>query len=183
MKSGLKILKSRWDFSNKKGIMSHFDMRKKRNKFLYLAMIFALFVAVFVCIFPLLWMFFTAFKESIYEPGFFPKALEFKKLADAWKLLKFNKYFLNTVTIVALSLFASLICNGLGAFSLAIIKPKGHKIIFFLILITLMVPAVTLEQRTLSGLQKVFAKAKGQGLCRNFKLAPRARRKVVGRCL
>ena len=69
--------------------------------------------------------------------------MEFKKLADAWKLLKFNKYFLNTVTIVALSLFASLICNGLGAFSLAIIKPKGHKIIFFLILITLMVPAVT----------------------------------------
>ena len=129
------------------GILTAADYKKTGFRVLYGAIIFVLLVAVLTALIPVLWLFLSSFKDASELTStpyhFFPKAFDIKKLAEVWNMLDFWKYFLNTVIVVIGAVICSVFFKGLLAYAFAIVKPKGWKIFYALVMASYMIPAIT----------------------------------------
>lgn len=128
------------------GIIAQSDLKKPSIKILYLAIFLICLLLTIISIAPPIWVFLSSFKslrEFIRETTLLPKHFNFNVFLDTWKDLKFYKYYLNSFYSVIGSVFCAIIFNGLLAYSISIIKPKGSKAIYALILGSLMIPATT----------------------------------------
>jgi multiple sugar transport system permease protein len=93
---------------------------------------------------PLYWMFSTSFKPSAdvfaSPPKWIPNPWTLGNYRDVFTLLPFDRFFLNSV-IVAFSIVAlNIIFDTMAAYAFAKLRFPGRDIIFFLLLITLMIP-------------------------------------------
>jgi multiple sugar transport system permease protein len=93
---------------------------------------------------PLYWMFSTSFKPSgdvfASPPKWIPDPWTVGNYRDVFTLLPFDRFFLNSV-IVAFSIVAlNIIFDTMAAYAFAKLRFPGRDIIFFLLLITLMIP-------------------------------------------
>ncbi len=98
-----------------------------------------------ISIFPFLWLVSTALKginENIFEypPYFIPKDFTFDNFTSAWKQIPFLTYFLNSFIVAMFTVILNLIFSSLAAYPLARMEFKGKKIIFYMILSTIMIP-------------------------------------------
>jgi len=109
-------------------------------------------VIFLVAVFPIIWVILAGFKELkefygtmqfLGNKSFLPKAFNIQYYIETWKDMKFQKYYLNSLWSVAGSIVTALIFNGLLAYGLSILKPKGHKIIYSLVMFTLLIPGTT----------------------------------------
>lgn len=134
------------------GVIRDYDLRSKSVRvglvFVYLACAVIFLVAVF----PIIWVILAGFKELkefygtmqfLGNKSFLPKAFNIQYYIETWKDMKFQKYYLNSLWSVAGSIVTALIFNGLLAYGLSILKPKGHKIIYSLVMFTLLIPGTT----------------------------------------
>ena len=132
--------------SKSSGILTAADYKKAGFRFVYCLIIFILLVAVLTALIPVLWLFISSFKEAEELTStpyhLFPKAFSLKKLAEVWNELNFWKYFLNTIIVVIGAVICSVVFNGLLAYVFAIVKPKGYKIFFGLVMASYMIPAL-----------------------------------------
>ncbi|MFQ8877090.1 MAG: carbohydrate ABC transporter permease [Roseburia hominis] len=114
--------------------------------------------------FPILWVFLASFKdirEFTRNVTIFPDSFDFSKIKATWDALKFQKYYLNSFISVAGSVVCAVIFNGLLAYGFAVLKPKGHKIAFGLVMWSLLIPATT-------SIVAVFRNINMVGLYRSF---------------
>lgn len=129
------------------GILTAADYKKVRFRILYRVILFLLFVAVLTALIPILWLFITSFKnpEELTATPYhlFPEVFRIEKLVEVWNMLNFWKYFLNTIIVVIGAVFCSVVFNGILAYVFAIVKPKGYKIFYGLVMASYMIPAVT----------------------------------------
>ena len=134
-------------FKNKSsGILTYTDYKKHRFRILYWFIFFILFVAVLTAVSPVLILFISSFKSAgeVFANPFhlFPEAFNIKKLGEVWNELSFGKYFLNTIIVVIGAVVCSVVFNGLLAYAFAIVKPRGHRFFFGLVMLSYMIPAV-----------------------------------------
>ncbi|WP_443078569.1 carbohydrate ABC transporter permease [Streptomyces sp. NBC_01497] len=84
---------------------------------------------------PLLWAVMTSFKDdkSIFtSPWALPNHLHFENWSRAWNQAHMSDYFLNTVIVVACSLFGTLLLGSMAAYVLARFDFPGNRFIYFL---------------------------------------------------
>nr|WP_245178730.1 carbohydrate ABC transporter permease [Streptomyces montanisoli] len=84
---------------------------------------------------PLLWAVMTSFKDdkSIFtSPWSFPSHLHFENWSRAWSQAHMSDYFLNTIIVVAFSLFGTLLLGSMAAYVLARFEFPGNRFIYFL---------------------------------------------------
>ncbi|MGQ4517285.1 ABC transporter permease subunit [Streptomyces sp. DW26H14] len=84
---------------------------------------------------PLLWAVMTSFKDdkSIFtSPWSLPNHLHFENWSRAWSQAHMSDYFLNTVIVVAFSLFGTLLLGSMAAYVLARFEFPGNRFIYFL---------------------------------------------------
>lgn len=128
------------------GILTYADYKKVGFRILYWVIIFLLVVAVFTALTPILWLFLSSFKgpgELTAAPyHFLPENFSLHKIAEVWQFLDFGKYFLNTLIVVVGAVICSVVFNGLLAYTFAIVKPKGWKIAYGLVMASYMIPAL-----------------------------------------
>jgi multiple sugar transport system permease protein len=80
-----------------------------------------------------------------YPPEWIPNPVEFNNYVQAFASAPFPRYFLNTLTIAALVVLGSLISTSAAAFAFTRVEWPGRRIIFALVLSSLLLPwAVTL---------------------------------------
>ena len=96
-------------------------------------------------LFPFLWLTSTALKginENIfqYPPSFIPQDLTFNNFIDVWNQIPFLIYFANSFIVAVFTVILNLIFSSLAAYPLARMEFKGKKLIFSLILSTIMIP-------------------------------------------
>ncbi len=96
-------------------------------------------------LFPFLWLISTALKgidENIfqYPPNLLPKHITFENFIGVWKQIPFLLYFLNSFIVAIFTVILNLIFSSLAAYPLARMEFKGKKLIFCLILSTIMIP-------------------------------------------
>lgn len=128
------------------GIIVHSDLKRPSVRMLYYV-IFAICIFItIIAIAPPVWVFLSSFKdlkEFTIEPTLLPKKFDFNRFVETWKKLEFFKYYVNSFYVVVGSVISAVVFNGLLAYSISILKPKGSKQVYALILGSLMIPATT----------------------------------------
>jgi multiple sugar transport system permease protein len=97
-------------------------------------------------VFPFYWLVTTSFKSNqqlfVFPPALIPWPIEFFHYADALKTAPLlPTYFLNTAMLTALNVAGSIFSCTLVAYAFAHYKAPGSRILFGLLLATMMLPA------------------------------------------
>ena len=102
----------------------------------------------FVMIYPLLWMVLSSFKPTDQvlptASSLIPATWTLRNYIQGWKGFmgySFGTFFLNSFIISLVSTFGTLVSSSLVAFALQRLEFKGRKILFTLVLSTMMLPA------------------------------------------
>ncbi|MHC1771927.1 MAG: carbohydrate ABC transporter permease [Flexilinea sp.] len=128
------------------GAIRYYDIRNKGVKVLCLIILFICILIVLVSLFPPVWVFLASLKnirEFMRNPTILPEHYDLSVFAESWNKLKFLKYYVNSFIVVFGSIICAVVFNGLLAYALAILKPKGHKIITGLVMWSLLIPPTT----------------------------------------
>ncbi|WP_238885524.1 MULTISPECIES: carbohydrate ABC transporter permease [Clostridium] len=128
------------------GIITKSDLKRPKVKVLYFIMFIICLIIVILSAAPPIWLFLQSFKdiqEFTLTTSILPKSFDFSKFTQTWKELKFYKYYINSFISIGGSIICAIVFNGLLAYAISILKPKGSKIIYTLVVSSLMIPATT----------------------------------------
>lgn len=105
----------------------------------FLLILLVLFVAV-----PFLWMLITSLKPEgevlTLVPQWIPHPLEFSNYVTAWKSAPFRQFYINSFIISIFETVFDLTFGAMAAYAFARIDFYGKKIIFIILLATMMIP-------------------------------------------
>lgn len=108
----------------------------------------ALVVGAAVMVTPFLYMLSTSFKPQAYvlttPPQFIPDPFTFDNYAQAWGTQDFSRYALNSIIVAVCSTAISILISSMMAYAFARFEFPGREVIFRVLLIGLMVPAMML---------------------------------------
>lgn len=97
-----------------------------------------------IILFPIAWMFSTALKSAPeiaqYPPALLPEKPLFENFVIAWGKAPFTRYTVNTLIIVFFTIIGNVLVNSLVSYAFAKIDFKGRKLLFKLVLATMMIP-------------------------------------------
>ena len=128
------------------GTIRFYDLHSTRTKILCVLIFIICILITIVCLFPPIWVFLASFKdikEFRREATILPSQFGLDVFAKTWKDLKFFKYYINSFISVGGSVVCAVLFNGLLAYGLGILKPKGHKVLLGLVMWSLLIPATT----------------------------------------
>lgn len=130
----------------KDGAIRDYDLRSPKVRSIYVLIHILCFLVVIICIFPAVWVMLAGFKdirEFTRNATIFPESFDLSKMKETWELLKFAKYYKNSLILVAGGTVCAVFFNGLLAYGFALLKPKGYKVAYGLVMWSLMIPATT----------------------------------------
>jgi multiple sugar transport system permease protein len=137
------------------GAVRPYDLRRPRVKAGYALMTVFCVFAVLLSVMPVVWVLLSGFKElkefnrgvkgadNRYHLQLLPAAFTLEGYLDTWNQMKYVRYYLNSLAVVAGSVVCAVLANGLFAYGLSRLKPRGWKVAYALVMGTLMVPATT----------------------------------------
>jgi multiple sugar transport system permease protein len=100
------------------------------------------------CFLPVIWMLLSGFKDTaeMYSipPTFLPKSLDMNKIAEIWKIIHFERYFFNTLYIIAGCWAFDVTLNGLAGYVLSKVRPIGSSLLETLIFWTMLLPGISM---------------------------------------
>lgn len=128
------------------GTIRFYDLNSTKTKILCIIIFIICLGIVIVSLFPPIWVFLASFKdikEFRRNATILPDKFDISVFVKTWKDLKFVKYYINSFISVLGSVISAVLFNGLLAYGLGVLKPKGHKILFGLVMWSLLIPATT----------------------------------------
>jgi putative chitobiose transport system permease protein len=98
-----------------------------------------------ITIFPFLWVFFTSFKgpaDAIYSvpPQLIPKDPTIENYIRVWNFLPVGRFFMNSIIVTLGVVVFNTLLTSLAAYPLAKMKFWGRDTIFYLLLVTYIIP-------------------------------------------
>lgn len=95
------------------------------------------------CIFPLLWMIFSAFKtqDTIFtDMSFFPKTMYFNNFIEAWREGNFGIYFLNSFFYTFIVISILIFLSSMAAFAFSRLEFPFKNLLFYIFIGVMMIP-------------------------------------------
>jgi len=133
--------------SKQTGMLSSSDLKTTYGKFLYWIFFTILVLVAVISILPAIWTILTSFKDTqeIYSAfSFFPKNMSWNKIttriSESWSQLQLGSSIINTVVLSVGSLVFKIVVCGFGGYVLSKLKPRGSKLLFTLVVWTMMMP-------------------------------------------
>lgn len=110
------------------------------------AMHAAVFAGAVVMIYPLLWLLASSLKptsEIFSDLSLVPRHVTFSHYRDGWNALSvsFGRFFANSIVVAVLSVTGLIVSSSLTAFAFARMDFPGRRLLFALMLVTMMLPA------------------------------------------
>lgn len=135
-------------FENKQtGVLSSAELKTRKGRVVYWLFFGVLVIASVFALFPTIWTILTAFKETqeIYEKfTFFPSDMSprhlLSRITESWKVLQLGESLINTVFLSLGNLVFSVVVCGFAGYVLSKLKPRGSRLIFVLVVWTMMMP-------------------------------------------
>lgn len=128
------------------GAIRYYDLSSHGVKTVSILIFAACIIFAVVALFPAVWVSLASFK-NIQQfrrfPTIFPSTYDFSVFAQTWNDLDFAKYYINSFISVAGCTISAVIFNGLLAYGLGILKPKGYRVITGLVMWCLLIPSTT----------------------------------------
>lgn len=151
-------------FDKRDGAIRGYDMHSPKARVLSIIIMILCMLMVVIALFPVVWVFLAAFKDLkdfTRNVTIIPEHFDVEGVAKTWNQLKFAKYYINSLIMVAGCVVCAIIFNGLLAYGLAILKPKGYKIVQAMVMWSLLIPATAsivalFRNITLLGFSKSF---------------------------
>jgi len=154
---GLKLFKSKTE-----GILTYSDYKKPIRRIGYYMMYTLLILGMLVVMMPFVWLFVTSFKDSnelLQLPSnytFFPETFDFNKFLVVIEKTQIMKNVYNSLFISLGAAICAVLFNGLLAYVISVLKPKGHKIIFYLILGSMLIPPTVALVPLYTNITKIY---------------------------
>ena len=130
------------------GILSSSDLKSFKGKLIYWIFFAILALTSIISLFPAIWTILTSFKstQEIYsEFSFFPKDMSLPtligRITESWAALQLGASFINTIVLSLGSLVSTIVVCGFAGYVLSKLKPKGSRVVFVLVVWTMMMPA------------------------------------------
>lgn len=118
------------------------NLKKKRRKSILSHLVLSLIGLIFL--FPFIWLILTSLKtpEEIFQfpPPIFPEQPQWDNFIKAFTAMPFWHYTLNTLFLCTVNIVGQLISVPLTAYSISKIKWKGSKMVFAIIIATMILP-------------------------------------------
>ncbi|MCR5769923.1 MAG: carbohydrate ABC transporter permease [Butyrivibrio sp.] len=103
-----------------------------------------LILGAIITVMPFVWMILSSLKTAseitAIPPTFFPKDPQWSNYQEAWSRAPFLRYFVNTIIVAVCSTLGVLITTVLSAFAFSRLNFPGKKLVFALLMATLMIP-------------------------------------------
>lgn len=128
------------------GVVRFYDLHSKRTRTLVIIIYIICLGILITSLFPPVWVFLASFKdirEFRKSATILPSSFNFANYVKTWNDLKFIKFYINSFISVAGSVACAVVFNGLIAYVIGILKPRGHKIVFGLVMWSLLIPTTT----------------------------------------
>ena len=128
------------------GIIRDFDLKRANVRILYWFIFLIGVIVSFAGIAPLVWLVLSGFKdirEFVRESTIIPSSFNFQNYIRTWNDLRFIRYFRNSFISVAGSVVCAVFFNGLLGYALSKIRPSGSKMVFMLVMWSLLIPGTT----------------------------------------
>lgn len=138
------------------GIIRSYDLKRPSVKAGYAVIWLFLILTMLVCLLPILWIILNGFKDqkefirgvkdtatNFYYPRFLPQHFDIGNYLSTWKTMKFYRYYVNSFISVVGSVVCAVVFNGLLAYGLSRLKPRGYTVVLSLVMASLMLPATT----------------------------------------
>lgn len=129
----------------KDGVIRGYDIRSPKTKVIAVIIMLICILMVCVCLFPAIWVFLASFKdikEFTREVSILPKTYDWSRMAETWNAFKFTTYYKNSLIHVVGAMICAVIFNGLLAYGLGVLKPKGYNIALGLVMWSLLIPGI-----------------------------------------
>lgn len=125
-------------------LISKLDMKTPGGKFAYAMILTLTLLATLLTVVPIAWAFLSGFK-SVSEfnqlpPTMIPKEFHLENITELFTKYEIHKYILNSVIVIAGSLIVEVTFCLTSGYVLSKIRPVGGKVLFTLILWTMMMP-------------------------------------------
>jgi multiple sugar transport system permease protein len=108
----------------------------------------SLIVGAVITVLPFAYMVSTSFKNQAYvltiPPQFIPHPATISNYTGAWNSDNFSRYFINSVVVAVCTTILSLLLSSMMAYGFARFSFSGKEILFKLLLLGLMIPAMML---------------------------------------
>lgn len=128
----------------KDGAIRGYDLKSNKNKIIITVIFIICMIIAVISIFPAFWIFMGSFKdikEFTRSSNILPEKFDFSLLSASWERLKFVKYFINSGIVMVGYCLCAVLMNGLVAYGLAVLRPKGYKILYTMIMLCLIIPS------------------------------------------
>lgn len=130
----------------KDGVIRFYDLSSRKVRIVSVLIFIICIGMIIVAVFPAIWVFLASFKdikEFRRNPTIFPSKFDISVFVKTWNDLKFTKFYVNSFIVVIGSVISAVFFNGLLAYGLAILKPKGYKVVYGLVMWSLLIPSTT----------------------------------------
>lgn len=129
------------------GALSSIDMKSPKYQLLYWFMFAFLILCVLVCVVPILWVVVSCFKDTKeffqIPPTIIPKSFNPEYVVNVWNKMNVGRSYANTMLVACGQVAFAVIFNGMGAYVISRLKPKGSRLLFVAIVWTMMLPMST----------------------------------------
>jgi len=128
------------------GVIRFYDLKNKKTQVALTVIYILCALITLVALFPVFWLVCSSLKdltEYMSTTQIIPKAPDFSGWARTWKAFNFTKYYINSGISVVGGVVCAVFFNGLLAYVLAILKPRGSKIVMLLVMWCLLIPPTT----------------------------------------
>jgi multiple sugar transport system permease protein len=155
------------------GILVYSDYKKPSRRLGYYLMFLLLALGMLMILIPFIWLFVTSFKgaNEIYQLPkdyrFLPESFDFGKYADVIAKTQVMRNVRNSVIIAVGAAVCAIVFNGLLAYVVSILRPKGSKAVFYLILASMLIPATVALvplYKNITGIYEIISAVTGLSL-------------------
>ena len=126
------------------GMICQLEYKTKKVKLIHAVFFAVMLLLCAICLLPVVWMFFASFKDTKeflrIPPSFFPETIDLSKMVRTWTENRIGRIFINTLFMAAGDIVFSIVSNGLAGYVISRLKPRGSRLIFMLIMWTMMLP-------------------------------------------
>lgn len=95
---------------------------------------------------PFLWMLSTSLKDEsrlfVYPPEWIPDPVRLGNYSEAWHVLPFNRFLVNTLFMTVLAMCAEILTAAMVAYGFARFRFPGRNVLFMVLLSTMMLPGI-----------------------------------------
>ncbi len=130
--------------SKKEGLITSSDYKRLSVKISYWLIVLFLVLCSLIALLPIVWAFLSGFKElnEYYSvnPTLLPQKISWDKLVDVSTKLKIGKSFINSMILFFGCWVGEVIVGGIAGYTISRLQPKGSKMLFTLMLWTMMMP-------------------------------------------